>query len=69
MEQKQQSYMSFIIVPPSSFNVNEKIYLTNDLIIDSYGYYHQMCIKKNIYTYQFTNGKDILIIIALKYKN
>lgn len=55
---KTESYISFITVPPSSFNVHEKLYLTNDLIIDSNGYYHQMCIKKNIYTYQFTNGKD-----------
>jgi hypothetical protein len=55
---KKEKYISFIIVPPSSCNIEEKLYLTNDLIMDPYGYYHQVCIKKNIYTYLFTNGKD-----------
>lgn len=55
---KKDKYISFIIVPPSSYNVEDKLYLTNDLIMDSYGYYHQVCIKKNVYTYLFTNGKD-----------
>jgi hypothetical protein len=55
---KTQSYISFITVSPSSYNVEEKLYLTNDLIMDSYGCYHQVCIKKNVYTYLFTNGKD-----------
>ena len=54
----KEKYISFITVPPSSYNVEEKLYLTNDLIMDSYGCYHQVCIKKNVYTYLFTNGKD-----------